>query len=168
MAGIAELNGGSEMRRKDREIVDRDGLRSIIERADACRLAFAAGGTPYIVCLNFGYEWKTEFPVLYFHCAREGRKLDMMRANSRVCFEIDIGHELVTGSAPCDWGMLYESVVGYGMLGEVLGDAERRRGLDRILRHYGWDGEGTYGPDSIRATTILALRADELCGKRKS
>lgn len=156
------------MRRKDREVVDRDALLAIIERADACRLGFAVGDLPYIVTLNFGYEWEGESLRLYFHCAREGRKLDMMRANPRVCFELDVDHELVTGPRPCDYSMRFGSIVGYGELREVPDEAGRREGLDRVMRHCGWVGEAAYDAGALGATAVLALRVDEISGKRKS
>jgi hypothetical protein len=156
------------MRRSDREIKDRSGLETILEKGDVCRIAFADDGVPYLVTLNFGYEWTGEFPSLYFHCASAGRKLEMMRANPRVCFSLDIGHELSTGPAPCDWGMKYSSIVGYGDLAELLGDDERRHGLDLIMRHYGWKGALAYDLGTFRATTVLRLAIAELSGKRKA
>ena len=155
------------MRRKDRELLDREGLESILRSADCCRLAFAVGDTPYIVTLNFGYEWEGPFLVLYFHGAREGRKLDMMRANPRVCFELDVGHELATGPKPCDWGMKYASIVGYGILGQIDDEDERRGGLDCVMRHYGWSGEGGYAAGTLGSTAVLKLAVDEMSGKRK-
>jgi nitroimidazol reductase NimA-like FMN-containing flavoprotein (pyridoxamine 5'-phosphate oxidase superfamily) len=155
------------MRRADRAVGDREGLIAIIEDADACRLAFASGDTPYIVTMNFGYEWEGRLPAFYFHCAREGRKLEMMRSNPRVCFELDCGHALRTGPAPCNWGMSYSSLVGYGILSELTVEAERRAGLDRVMRHYGWGGEGGYSPSTLAATTVLRLSVDEMSGKRK-
>lgn len=157
-----------KMRRKDRLITDGEALKSMIERADACRLAFAVGGEPYMVTLNYGYEWDGELPRLFFHCAREGRKLEMMRANPRVCFELDLEHELSKGDSPCDWGMGYSSIVGYGTLSELKDDVERRAALDKVMRHYGWEGEGEYGDGPLRATTVLRLDVVELSGKRKS
>lgn len=156
------------MRREDRRIADQESLRALFEQADVCRLAFAVGELPYIVTLNFGFEWVGPQPLLFFHCARKGRKLEMMEANPRVCFELDLGHELVTGSAPCDWGMKYASIVGYGLLRRVAGEEERRRGLDRIMEHYGWGGAGEYSGSTLKATELLALEVDELSGKRKA
>lgn len=157
-----------KMRRADRALVGKTELMEILDKADACRVAFAAGGEPYMVALNFGYEWEGELPVLYFHCAREGRKLDAMRGNPRVCFQLDVGHELVGGASACSWGMKYASIVGYGELSEVLDEAERKRGLDRIMRHYGWEGEASYAEETMRATIVLSLRATELSGKRRA
>jgi hypothetical protein len=157
-----------KMRRADREVLDRAGLIEILDKADACRLAFAAGGEPYIVTLSFGYEWEGELPVLYFHCAREGRKLDAMRASPRVCFELDAEHELAKGPTACSWGMKFASIVGYGTLAEVSGESERKAGLDSLMRHYGWEGAASYAEEALRATTVLSLRATELSGKRKA
>jgi nitroimidazol reductase NimA-like FMN-containing flavoprotein (pyridoxamine 5'-phosphate oxidase superfamily) len=156
------------MRRRDREISDRESLRKILDEADACRLAFAAGDTPYIVALSFGYSWDGEFPLLYFHCAREGRKLDMMRLNPRVCFELDIDREVQAGPRPCDWTTRFASIVGYGSLRELGGDEPRRAALALILRHYGWPGDGGFDAASLGATVVLELRVDEICGKRKA
>jgi nitroimidazol reductase NimA-like FMN-containing flavoprotein (pyridoxamine 5'-phosphate oxidase superfamily) len=156
------------MRRKDREIVDKESLRAILENADACRLAFARGDMPYIVTMNFGFEWEGAFPVLYFHSAREGRKLEMMRANPRVCFELDVDHELTRGPAPCDWGMKYASLVGYGELRELADEGERKSGLDLVMSKYGWNGEADYRAGPVMATAVLRLDVDELSGKRRS
>jgi nitroimidazol reductase NimA-like FMN-containing flavoprotein (pyridoxamine 5'-phosphate oxidase superfamily) len=157
-----------EMRRKDREILGREGLAAVLDEADACSIAFAVGDEPYIVKLNFGYDWEGALPFLYFHCAREGRKLVLMRANPRVCFALDAGHELTKGPGPCDWGMKYASIVGYGLLSEVDGDAERRSALDRVMRHYSWSGEGVYHEGTLGSTSVLKLAVSEMSGKRRA
>lgn len=156
------------MRRKDRAIVDRPGLEDMLARADTCRLAFAVGGEPYIVALSYGFSWEGELPVLYFHGAREGRKLDSMRANPRVCFQLDLDHEILTGPDPCDWGTRYGSIVGWGELRETEGDAARIDALCAINRHYGWSGEPVFKPGMLAATSVLELRVSEMTGKRKS
>jgi uncharacterized protein len=157
-----------KMRRADREVRERGDLAAILEKADACRIAFAIGGEPYIVAMNYGFEWNGELPLLYFHCAREGRKLEAMRANPRVCFELDADHQLATGDSPCGWGMRYASIVGYGILSELKGEAERRAGLDSVMRHYGWDGAASYAEGPLMATTVLRLDVSELSGKRRA
>jgi len=155
------------MRRTDREVEGRDDLLAILGGADTCRLGFAVAGEPYIVAVNYGFEWTGEMPVLYFHCAREGRKLDAMRANPRVCFELDGEHELIRGERPCDWGMKYASIVGYGRLSEVVDGEARQAGLDSIMVRYGWKGEAAYAPAVFDRTTVLRLDVDELSGKRR-
>ncbi len=155
------------MRRKDRLVADSGELAGYLDSADACRLAFAVAGEPYIVTLNFGYEWEGDYPVLFFHCAKQGRKLDMMRLNPRVCFQIDTGHELMAEGPFCDWGMRFSSIVGYGLLGEVPDEEGRKKGLDLIVRHFGGDSRGQFSNGLFHATTVLCLQVTEMTGKRK-
>jgi nitroimidazol reductase NimA-like FMN-containing flavoprotein (pyridoxamine 5'-phosphate oxidase superfamily) len=154
------------MRRKDREITDLAEIREIIDAADVCRIAFADGNFPYIVTLNFGYEWNDRL-TLYFHCAKQGRKLDLMKKNNTVCFEMDIGHALKRGNAACDWGMSYRSIVGYGTLSSVNDPQERTRALDRVMDHYGFTGDKVYDEKVLPVTEVLKLVVSEMTGKRK-
>ncbi|MEW6754990.1 MAG: pyridoxamine 5'-phosphate oxidase family protein [Candidatus Latescibacterota bacterium] len=157
------------MRRKDRQITEPGELRGILTATRVCRIAFAHGDTPYIVPLNFGWRWdgdRVEDLVLYFHCAREGRKLELMGANPRVAFEMDLADELVRADRPCKWGVKYRSLVGLGRLERVAGAEERREGLDRIMEHHGARGPFAYDEATLRATLVLRLRVSEMTGKK--
>ena len=68
-----------------------NSIKDILEKSDVCRISFAVNNLPYIVTMNFGYRFAGHLE-LYFHCAKKGRKLDLMRKNSLVCFEMDIDH----------------------------------------------------------------------------
>ena len=70
------------MRRKDREIRDIKELELIIGRAEVCHIALSDGDSPYLVSLNFGYE-NSPNGKLYFHCAKMGRKIDIITTNNR-------------------------------------------------------------------------------------
>jgi nitroimidazol reductase NimA-like FMN-containing flavoprotein (pyridoxamine 5'-phosphate oxidase superfamily) len=154
------------LRRKDREIKDIVDLKDIVRRADVCRIAFAVNNTPYIVTLNFGYKWNNEL-TLYFHCAREGRKLDLMRQNNRVCLEMDIDHELQLGETPCEGTMKYKSIIGYGLLEIVQDPKEKRKGLDLIMDKYGYAGKKEYDEKLFNMTEVFKLKVTEISGKRK-
>ena len=154
------------MRRKDRAITDRSVLEEIVRKADVCRIAFADGATPYIVTLNFGYEWN-EALTFYFHCAKKGRKIDLMEKNDRVCFELDTDHRLTTSETACGCGMSYRSIVGYGKLAAVRDPGEKARGLDLIMRHYGFTGDKNYDEKIFTVTEVLQLEVREMTGKEK-
>lgn len=64
-----------DMRRKDREITDRNRILDIMERCEVCRLAFHNEGYPYILPLNFGMKADADKIVLYFHSAPEGTNI---------------------------------------------------------------------------------------------
>jgi nitroimidazol reductase NimA-like FMN-containing flavoprotein (pyridoxamine 5'-phosphate oxidase superfamily) len=68
------------MRRSEREIKDRAVIDAIIRQCLVCRLGLSDGEEPYIVPLCFGYDGE----ALYVHSASDGRKIDILRKNSRV------------------------------------------------------------------------------------
>ena len=72
------------MRRKDREITDFDEMMKIIAKCDTCRLALFDDEFPYIVPLNFGTDVEEGQLYLYFHSAKVGTKLDLIRKNNKV------------------------------------------------------------------------------------
>ena len=81
------------MRRQDRELTDPADLLYVLEKADVCHLALSDNNVPYLVTMNFGLKHDQNL-ILYFHCAREGKKIDILKRNSLVCFGADIDHEL--------------------------------------------------------------------------
>ncbi len=150
------------MRRSDREIVDRADMESIILKSPICRLAMCEGGIPYVVPLCFGYEEGT----LYFHSASVGRKLEMLRRNNKVCFEMDIDQELIRprdSSSSCS--MRYRSVIGYGEASFIDDPAEKRKALDVIMRHYS-QAPLAYPEDILVRTTIFKVRVESMTGKK--
>ena len=95
------------MRRKDREIIDPQTIRSIIEHCRVMRVAFCADNIPYLVPLNFGFEETAQGYSFFFHSAHEGRKIDMLRQNPRVAFELDYGHALISAEKAVDYSYAY-------------------------------------------------------------
>ena len=77
------------MRRKDREINSKAEIIKIIQEERTCRLAIKDEPYPYIVPLNYGVEIEDDQIILYFHSALEGRKIDLLKADPKVAFEID-------------------------------------------------------------------------------
>lgn len=154
------------MRRSDREVTEIDLIEEIIKKADVCRVAFANDNIPYMVTLNFGYINDKE-RMLFFHCANTGRKLEMIKNNDYVCFEMDIDHKLFKGDKSCDWGMSFRSVVGYGRINVVTGNEERIKGLNSIMTHYGGECKYSYNEKVFEKTTILCLKIIEMTGKKK-
>lgn len=156
------------MRRKDRQITAKEDISYVFEKADACRIAFAVNNIPYIVCMNYGFEWEGEWPVLYFHCAREGKKLEQMRENNYVCFQLDTDHELEYIHEKIYCTMHYASIVGMGNLEVVEDEAERKNGLDLIMLHHERPVPEKYPESSMKRTAVLRLRVTELTAKKKS
>ncbi|MDD1768869.1 MAG: pyridoxamine 5'-phosphate oxidase family protein, partial [Methanomassiliicoccales archaeon] len=117
------------MRRQENEVKDRETVDSIIRNADVCRLAMCSEDEPYIVPMCFGRDGDS----IYFHCAKEGKKMDIIRKNSRVCFELEGGANIARASIPCKWSIDYISVIGLGRASIVEDVEEKKRALTIIL-----------------------------------
>jgi len=149
------------MRRKDQEINDIAAMEEIIHKAQVCRLALSENGHPYIVPLCFGYKDNS----LYFHSARQGKKLEILKKNNNVCFEIDIDRELVKGKKACNCSMKYRSVIGFGKA-ELIEDIEqKRRALNIIMQNY-YEGFFKYQEESINNTVIIKVEIETMTGKK--
>lgn len=124
-----------DMRRKDREITEAAEIKRILEACKVCRLGFAGEGGVYIVPMNFGYCYEEERLVLYFHGAKEGRKMDLVRKEPSVGIEMDCGHELVEGKLACQYSYHYTSIIGKGKAAEVVEPEEKLKALGLIMKH---------------------------------
>ena len=154
------------MRRNDREVSDIEAIEEIIKSADVCRIAIANDNIPYIVTMNFGYISHPE-QIMYFHCANEGRKLDMIRRNNFVCFEMDTDHKLFSGERGCDWGMKFKSIIGYGNISIITDEKGKTEGFNSIMAHYGGSREYSFDEKVVEQTTILRLKITGMTGKKK-
>jgi len=154
------------MRRKDREVTDIEDIESIINSSDVCRVAFADNNMPYIVTMNFGYS-ASPGQCLYFHSATEGKKLEMIKRNNHVCFEMDTDHKLYSGLKGCDWGMKFKSVVGYGNIYIISERDEKIRGLNSIMSHYSGKSDFDYDENMIKETLVIRLDIKEMTGKKR-
>lgn len=155
------------MRRSDREITDKVEITAILSRCDVCHLALIDTGKPYVVPLNFGFEWEGDFPVLYFHCASAGRKLDIIRRGGEACFVADTDHELVSGEQGCDWGMKYSSVMGTGTVEIVEDVPTKKKALDLLMFQYTKKSGFSYDERVFSRTTVLRMACVEVSAKKK-
>jgi len=150
------------MRRSDREITDRENIDGIIRRCPICHLALCDEGQPYVVPLNFGYDGER----IFFHCAVEGRKVDIVRKNPRVCVEFAIPGAIAKGEQACDWGSTFESVIAFGQARILDQPDEKRTALACIMEQYS-NESWTFPDDMVARTCCIAVSVEEITGKRK-
>lgn len=124
------------MRRKDREVTDREKIKSIILNCHCCRLGFVDEGEVYIVPLNFGFAEKEEKMIFYFHGAKEGRKIELIHKSPSVGFELDRNCEIIEGETACGYSARYQSVIGNGVVSFVNDMDEKYEALQAIMHHY--------------------------------
>ncbi len=150
------------MRRTDKEITDRLLMDWVIRQAIVCRLGLSQGDRAYIVPLSFGYDGR----CIYFHTAREGRKLDMLAANPHVCFELEHDIRVLPHlSRACAWSMSFYSVMGTGVVREVTEPDEKVAALQAIMAHYSpqvWE----VSAGDAQTVRVWRLDIEEMTGKQ--
>lgn len=155
------------MRRSDREVTDKQELWEIIEAGKVCHVAMLDGEYPYLVPLSFGAEQKEDRLVLYFHSAKEGKKLDVLAKNPNVCFEISHQKKLVINdNVPCASGCAYVSVIGMGKAEFVTDLDEKCAALSVLMRHQS-GREFTISASQAENVCVFKIAVDSFTGKRK-
>lgn len=155
------------MRRQNRQVTDLNEIREIIDEIKVARLGMFDGKQVYIVPLNHGYEMDEEGKVvIYLHCAKVGRKVDILKDFPNVCIELDGRHELAEADVPCDYGYYYASVIGNGTAVFVEDTDEKVHALNMVMKHQTGKEIWEYDPRWINAVCIIKVELDEYCAKQ--
>ncbi|MDR0749639.1 MAG: pyridoxamine 5'-phosphate oxidase family protein [Tannerellaceae bacterium] len=156
------------MRRKDKEITGTEEMIAIIEQNTVCRIGLSQNNRPYIVPLNYGYSFENNILTLYFHSAREGRKMDIIKENNQACFEIDCDHQLIEGGKPCSYSYAFKSIIGFGRIVIIESTDEKINGLNRIIKQQtGKEITYDFPEEALKRTVVYKLAVKEFTGKQK-
>jgi len=157
------------MRRTDRQVNTKEALFDILKAGKIIQIAFIDNDEPYIVTMNYGFIWNSDDKIrLYFHSANEGRKIEIIKKNPRVCFSISICDPFVAGERACNYGMKYRSVVGYGKIRIVEDNEEKLSGLNLLMDQYTGKSDWNYEDEMLKKTTVSCLEVEQISGKRKN
>jgi len=150
------------MRREDKQIKDKTIIESVMKEAIVCRIGLSEDNIPYVIPMNFGFKDN----YLYLHSANKGKKIDILRKNSRICFEVDIKHEIVKSEMSCNWSMKYYSVIGFGRAYLVNSFDEKRVALDIIAEKYSGKASLKYPDSEINKIEIIKVEIETMTGKK--
>jgi hypothetical protein len=150
------------MRRKDKEINEFQDIEEILMTGKVCHLAMADNNEPYLVTVNYGHKNN----CIYFHSAPEGRKIEMIKRNPRVCFMVYTDDRIVSGENPCkDWSMKFKSVIGYGEASILKDKHEKAEGLGILMEHYSKNGPFRFSDQNLEKTAVVKIEIEEMSGK---
>jgi nitroimidazol reductase NimA-like FMN-containing flavoprotein (pyridoxamine 5'-phosphate oxidase superfamily) len=150
------------MRRYKREVKDNAYIEKLLNTAEICRLGLSHDNKPYVVPMNYGYSNNK----LYFHCAKEGKKIDYILANPNVCFEIEGEHQVVDGGdVACKWSMHFSSIIGFGKA-SIIEDYEAKiEGLNILMAQYSKNKSFQYTDKQVEAVAIIVVNIEEMTCK---
>ena len=105
---------------------------------------------------------------MYIHSSREGKKLDLLRKNNRVCVEFDIDDEITRTDRACTWGFKYKSVIGFGRASFIDDNESKCRAFDIIVQHYTGEPSANYEykKSSLDDSLIIKIEIENLTGKK--
>ena len=152
------------MRQAKKEIKDYAVMTGLLEKCHVGRLGTnGADGYPVVKPLNFAYHSEK----IYFHCALEGEKIEDIKKDHRVCFEVDLPIALVKSRGePCRAEYLYRSVILKGRAHIVEDPDERLQALKLLMQKYQPDGGyGGFLPEKLRITGVVRIDIEQMTGK---
>jgi nitroimidazol reductase NimA-like FMN-containing flavoprotein (pyridoxamine 5'-phosphate oxidase superfamily) len=153
------------MRRTDREITDIHSIKEIIEEAKVLRIAFKDDLFPYIVPVNFGYEWTEDnLPICYVHGAKVGKKLRLLEKNHYVAIELDefIGY---IGEGD-ETSTQYASIIGRGIAEIVENPEEKQHALQLLMKHVADMADFVATDNQREQVGIIKIQVQQLTGKQ--
>lgn len=153
------------MRRNDREITGQAAIDSIIRDCYCCRLGFCDRGRAYIVPLSFGFVREAGRRVFYFHGAKKGRKLDLIRETGYAGFELDTHYKLNESDRACGYSARFRSVIGGGRVSIVETPEEKWAGLEAIMLQNTGRSRWEFSPEMLDAVCVFKLEVEELSCK---
>ena len=154
------------MTKRERQITDEAQILHILDTAKVLHLGLAVDNEPYVVPMNYGYTMENGKPVLYLHSAVRGKKLDMIRANPRVFFEMDCDLQPFEGKVPCQYGLVYSSIMGRGTA-SIVEDVEEKKQAMSLLMKTQTGKEFTFEDRLVSIVSVIRIDVAEYTAKHR-
>ena len=154
------------MTKRERQVTDENQIRHILDTAKVLHLGMAVDNEPYVLPMNYGYRLEDGRLTLYLHSAVKGRKLDMIRANSKVSFSIDCDRMPFEGRVPCQYGLVYSSIMGRGTA-TIVDDVEEKKQAMSILMKTQTGKDFTFEDRLVSIVAVIRIDATEFTAKHR-
>lgn len=155
------------MRRKDRELTDSKQIEAILQQAKIVHLGMIDDNRPYVVPLNYGYEWQNQQLILYMHGALTGRKITVLQKNPQVFVEID--HYLGAidgGEIACKYSSAYASIMGDGQA-ELLTETTEKIHALNVLMQTQTNRSFEFNEKMVRTIQVIKVTVPTISAKQR-
>lgn len=150
-----------EMRRKKQQLTQEETMVILREGTSGVLSLTGDEGYPYGVPLSYVYDGDK----LYFHCAKEGHKIDAIRKNPKASFCVIAQDEIV----PEKYTTCYRSVIAFGSVRILENEGEKRRAIEELaLKYASEDSEENrqnYIEKDWEPLCMLEMTVEHLSGK---
>ena len=152
--------------KRERQVTDPAQITRILDESKVLHLAMAVDNEPYVVPMNYGYTMEEGKLVIYLHSAMKGKKLDMIRINPRVFFEMDCDQIPFEGEKPCQYGLAYSSIMGRGKAVIVEDVEEKIRAMAALMKTQ-TGKDFTFNERLVSIVTVIRIDAEEYTAKHR-
>ena len=152
--------------RRELEITDINEIRKILDKSLVAHVGMVDGDEPYVVPMNFGYVMDNGKLTIYLHGARKGRKIDVLRANPKVFFEMECDLEPFDSDVACRYGMAYSSLMGKGNAVIVEDVEEKKLALSTVMKTQ-TGKDFTFEDKMVSFVNIIRIDVDSYTAKRR-
>ena len=157
------MNG---MTRREREVTDIGEIIKILDNAKVLHLGMVDGDEPYVVPMNYVYTLENGKLTIWLHGAKRGRKLDVMRANPKVFFEMEYGITPFEGEIACKYGITYSSLMGRGVA-EIVEDIEEKKSALSFLMKTQTGKDFEFEDKMAAVVSIIRIDVSEYTAKHR-
>ena len=154
------------MTKRERQITDPEQILHILDTGKVLHLGLAMDNEPYVVPMNYGYTIENDKLTLYLHSALQGKKLDMIRANPKVFFAIDCDRAPFEGKVPCQYGLVYSSIMGRGTA-RIVEDAEEKMQAMTLLMKTQTGKDFTFNERLVSIVAVIRIDVAEYTAKHR-
>ena len=154
------------MTKRELRITDEAQILDILNKGKVLHLGLAVDNEPYVVPMNYGYTYEEGKLVMYLHSAVRGKKLDMIQANPKVFFEIDCDHMPFEGKLPCQYGLVYSSIMGKG-IAQIVDDVEQKKQAMAILMKTQTGKDFTFDDKLVSIVTVIRIDVEAYTAKHR-
>ena len=154
------------MTKRELQITDEQQIRAILDGAKVVHVGMCVDNEPYVVPMNYGYAMEDGRLTIYLHSAQQGKKLDMIRQNPKVFFEMDCDWVPFEGEKPCQYGLSYSSVMGRGTAAIVEDVEEKKRAMSLLMKTQ-TEKDFTFDDRLVSIVAVIRIDAAEYTAKHR-
>ena len=152
--------------KREREVTDVNEIKEILDKSMIVHVGMIDGDEPYVVPMNYGYTLEDGELCIYLHGATVGRKIDIIKANPKVFFEMECDVTPFEGKVACQYGTTYASVMGLGTA-EILTDVDKKiDGLTKFMKTQ-TGKDFTFDEKMVSIVSVIKITARDFTAKKR-
>ena len=152
--------------KRELEVTDISEIKEILDKSMIVHIGMVDGDEPYVVPMNYGYTLEEGVLCLYLHGATVGRKIDIIKANPKVFFEMECDVTPFEGKVACQYGTTYASVMGMGKAEILEMSQDKIDGLVKFMKTQ-TGKDFTFDERMVSIVSVIKITATDFTAKKR-